>query len=208
MIRRPAPRLLRTSAAVTAVVAVGLGVSACEVKPGAAAFVGDTRITESQVSGYLSDTPATEPTQPGQLSTRQQVLSTLVTTQLFRDYLQRSGGVPSDSALAGERSEAFQVVTGQAITDLDQLRSALAGFGFDGSFADLYARQIGYEYVVIRNTKAANLASLAKEVGGAVPAPRISPRYGTWNAAQLALTGGTATPSYLQLSTTSAPAPA
>lgn len=192
--------LLRGLVALLAVLGVAFGVAACEVKPGAAAFVGDDKITEADVQQYVSSNPTSTPSSDGtSLTPRAQVVSTLVASQLFRLYLGRNGGVPSDAELLTSRDAAFTTVTGQTIGDTDQFRSTLEGLGFDGSFVDAYAAQIELEYTVIERSKATSLAELAKAVGAATTTPKISPRYGSWDTAQISLKGSTSTPDYLQL---------
>lgn len=200
--RLPRPRSSsRALAALVAAVGLVLTVSACEVRPGAAAFVGEDKITEAQVAQYVSTTPAASPAAQGQqtLTPRAQVLSTLIASQLFRQYLGSNGGVPDDAALLASRDAAFTLVTGQGSPDLAQFRTTLEGLGFDADFADVYARQIELEYEVIQRSKAASLADLAKAVEDSTGAPKISPRYGTWDAAQLSLNGAGVVPGYLQL---------
>jgi hypothetical protein len=192
--------LRRGVVALAAVTAVVLGASACEVKPGAAAFVGDQKITESDVAQYVSTTSTASPSTDAQtLTPRAQVVSTLVSERLFREYLQEKGGVPSDAALLSSRDAAFQLVTGQSFPDLAQFQGQLEGLGYDKDFAELYATQIELEYEVIQRSKAASLAELAKAVQAVTDTPRISPRYGSWNAEQLSLSGSSATPNYLTL---------
>lgn len=186
--------------ALLAVCGVVLGLAACEVKSGAAAFVGDAKITETDVAGYVSTEATASPSTDAQsLTPRAQVVSTLVAIQVFRQYLAGKGGVPDDAALLASRDAAFTLVTGQAFPEIGQFRTTLEGLGFDAKFADIYATQIELEYEVIQRSKAASLADLATAVSAATDKPRISPRYGSWDAAQLALSGSSKTPDYLQL---------
>ena len=194
---RPRPRVVVTAAALAAVLA---GASACRVQPGAAAFVGSDRISEATVSTYLTGGTPSTTTSEGQLTPRQQVVSTLVVSRLFRTYLGATGGIPSDRALASSRDAAFTLVTGQGAPDDATLVPAVERLGFARSFADVYVQQIELESVVIDRSKAANLADLGKAVTAKTGTVRISPRYGTWNAAQLSLASASATPSWLKLS--------
>ena len=98
------------------------------------------------------------------------------------------------------RDAAFTLVTGQGAPDDATLVPSVERLGFARSFADVYVQQIELESVVIDRSKAANLADLGKAVTAKTGTVRISPRYGTWNAAQLSLASASATPSWLKLS--------
>ena len=195
--------LLRGLVALVAVIGVVAGVSACEVKPGAAAFVGSDKITESDVAQYVSPTSTASPAADSTtLTPRAQVVSTLVATQLFRQYLAKKGGVPTDAALLASRDAAFTLVTGQTLGDPAQFRTTLEGLGFDADFVEAYALQIELEYEVIQRSGAKSLAELSKAVSAVTTTPKISPRYGGWDTAQLALKGSSPSPDYLQLAGT------
>ena len=194
---RTLPRTLGLLAVASGAV---LSLAACEVKPGAAAFVGDERITEAEVAGYVTPTATASPDTSGQsLTPRAQVVSTLVSTSVFRAYLGKQGGVPDAAALAASRDAAFTTVTGQAAPNLDTFRKNLEGIGFAARFIDVYVTQVELEYEAIQRSKATSLAELVKAVSASSPAPKVSPRYGSWQASSLALAGSTSTPAYLTL---------
>lgn len=189
----------------TLVIAALLALAGCRVQPGAAAFVGDQRISEGAVEALVtSSVPATSSSTPGQLPPRAQVVSTLVGTQVLRDYLSvTDGGLPSQAELAANRDQAFNTVTGSAIPDLGTLTTAVEKLGFDATFVGAYIDQVEVEYVVIQRTKATSLAELGKAVTARTPAVRISPRYGAWDPSQLALSGAATPPAYLTLTSSS-----
>lgn len=169
-----------------------LVLAACRVQPGAAAFVGNTRISDAQVSQYLLANGGSSNLQGG--SPRQLVVLVLVRNQLFRDYLQRSGAAPSPGALAAARDAAFQ---GQADAQLASLRAQAGAAGLQTSFADVFSQLTALEYLVIQHAKI-SVQQLPQLMAQDAPQVTLSPRYGSWNKAQLAPTGA-AIPPYLRL---------
>ncbi len=209
VMQRRSPRtrsLLRGLVAFLAVCGVLLGVAACQVRPGAAGFVGDDKIAESDVVQYVSGAAPTGADAPQQ-SPRNFVLGTLVLERLWTDLLRSGGGaLPTDAQLTASREAALTSQSSAAPTE-DQLRTALVQIGVDATFAPTYTRQAELQYFANQKLTAAGvktqadfLAVLAKET----PKVRLSPRYGTWDPATLSISGGT--PGYLQLASASAAA--
>jgi hypothetical protein len=190
--------VIRGLVALVALLGVVLGVSACRVQPGAAAFVGDDKISESELSGYLNESaPATDTS--GGTDPRTLVLSSLIREKLWTAYLDANGGVPSDSALAANRDAALAQAfrSGTAPND-QQLRDALEQIGVSASFAPVFTRESELLYAVVEKLTASNPnADVAKIITDAAPKVRLSPRYGTWDSSSLGPASGT--PDYLQL---------
>jgi hypothetical protein len=188
-------RRVITAAALAATVATGL--TACQAQVGAAAFVGKTRISESDVTKYLSPSATTFTATNSDGSTQSVnpkafVLEYLIRVSLLDKTLAQSkGGTPTAAELAAAKATVLQGGSDA------QLSSELTADGFTTAFEPLYIQAtVQLEVLASRlqdTTGAATLAAIAK-----ADAPvRVNDRYGTWQASQLSLvTAGT--PSFLK----------
>lgn len=193
--------LLRGLVAVVAICGVTFGVSACETKPGAAAFVGDDRISESEVTPYVTGAAAAAENAAPQQPPRNFVVGVLILEQVWTNYLRSVDAMPTDAQLTASRDAALAGQEATAPTEA-QLRAALVEIGVDASFTPNYTRQAELQYFVTEKASAEGIkqADFAKVVSAATPSVRLSPRYGTWNASTLAIDGST--PDYLKLTPT------
>lgn len=191
--RRTRP-FLRGAVALVTVCGVGLGVAACEVKPGAAAFVGNQKISEADVTKYLAKGPGVAPTGAGQSSARALILGNIVTQDLFVAYLSKNNALPSDSALAAAEDQISGGAQGRA-----SLEQQATDLGLTTSFISLYVHAQALGSIVAQKSGATDSAALIAAVGKDAPTVKVSPRYGVWNPKTLNLDGST--PAYLQLST-------
>jgi hypothetical protein len=178
--------------AVAAILAAGL--TACQVKVGAAAFVGTTKIGESTVQTYLTPSATSVQQQDpstGQTSTlnpKTLVLSSLITQDLFSRALAASPEGPPTSA---ELSVAHNDVVQQLLQGSDEATFAkgIAQYGFKASFAPLYVHANELEDVLGRRLKAQSATDLTKAIAALHLQVDVSPRYGSWDASQLSIGG-------------------
>jgi hypothetical protein len=197
------------SVVVLAALAIG-GLSACQTHTGAAAFVGSSRISESEVNRYLSPTAVAYTQQdsngqPVSVNPKSQVLELLVRQDLFQALFKTlPGGLPSAGALSAGRST---LLSGAGYTNISQLEQTITPHGYRASFAGL---------ILDSNTEATILFSELKDPGDAsallsavdkLHKPvSINPRYGSWTPTSLAINNGPAVPSFLTLGSTPAAA--
>jgi hypothetical protein len=190
-------RLSKVGACLVAVLAFG-ALSACGTKAGAAAFVGDDRISESEVTKYVDASytlPATtDPTQPKE-PPRVIALNTLIETRLMTELLAKSlGGVPSDAELAALHDEAYAVQIGiqQTGSAADaQMAKLLEDNGLKQSFAPVFTRSIELKQAVIDKIKAQQQSDIANAVNKLGVHVSVNGRYGSWSTADAGLAGYT-----------------
>jgi hypothetical protein len=201
------------------VVACGLaalvlaGLSACSTKAGAAAFVDDHRINESDVNTYVVPgfTVASGNTQQQQQTPPRVIaLNSLIQVELMTQLLDKSlGGVPSENELAALHDEALATVFGiqQTGEDADAaLRDAVARSGLKETFIPVVVQQGELTLAVVKKINAQRQSDIANAVKKAGIPVTVSPRYGSWSVANAAITGP-ALPSFLTLGPTAAPTP-
>jgi hypothetical protein len=200
------------------VVACGLaalalaGLSACSTKAGAAAFVEDHRINESDVNTYLVPgfTVASGNTQQQQTPPRVIALNSLIQVQLMTQLLDKSlGGVPSETELAALHDEALATVFGVQQTGQDAdaaLRDLVTRSGLKESFVPVVVQQGELTMAVIKKVNAQRQSDIADAVKKAGLTVTVNPRYGSWSVANAAITGS-AQPNFLTLGSTPAPTP-
>lgn len=184
--------------AIGAVAVLALAMScltACRTNVGLAADVGGQRITESKVAGYLRpggpDAKAHaklkaqgETIPPARVVT----LQLLINEKLYENTFKSRGGVPSAGRLASYHDKLAQNLTGNRVEKA--IRQFLDAAGIDDSFTDVYVRFLELRVALIADTHATSEAqfdAIVRKGGGTV---RVNPRYGTWNAKQLILSGG------------------
>ena len=127
----------RRIVSVIAAAALALGLlTGCQIRTGAAAFVGSTEITESQVRTYIerdAPTPATSSTN----SLASLVLEQLVDVAVFDKVFQELKITPSANDLSQLHDQALQTVLGDSSTGAtadQELRTAAARLGLRASF--------------------------------------------------------------------------
>ncbi len=177
----------RATVGLVAVVSL-LGLTACQSKVGAAAYVGDQRISERSVQSWLSGSKA------GAANAVSVVVQFSVLERLFERVLMRRGGVPSAAELAGLHDVAIgqllnspsgSLGTGEAADK--NLETVLDRLAIKRSFRATLLRAVELESATIKLSKAASVAELAKYVNQAGVKVSVSPRYGSWNRDQLGL---------------------
>jgi hypothetical protein len=181
------------------------GVAACgNSKPGAAAFVGGTRITDGDVNRYL--TVQSTPYSNGQgqeIRPKVVVLQTLILQQLLEKALAANGGPPSQAELDKVRDSVLQGATEE------QLTSQITKSNFTPSFEQAYLRAQELFAIYGQRTRATSADEVIASVNERDIGVQVSPRYGTWDAKQFALQAEALAPGLTSVlttgSTTSAP---
>lgn len=198
-------RLRTLSAGLAAVLAVA-GLAGCRTNVGTAATVGGHRITESDVNGFITPKGvnaaiAANARQSGQIvSPRSQVLQYLIQEQVFERTLDSIGKVPTAGQLAGLHDQAASALLQTQLTGaaLDRtLRKNLPGSGVSAKFAATFMRVQELEYAIISSRQLTQPSQLFALIKKAHVSVHVSPRYGTWNPAELGLDGKVPVPSYL-----------
>jgi hypothetical protein len=184
-------------AAVLASVAVAASATACDTSNvGLAAKVDGTRITESQLSHYV--TPAAQGVALQQSAPKTPpksfVLFILVFDRLYADLLRSTkGGMPAPGVVSGAVSTFVGNRTPQ---------QAVAGLGVHGYTAELDQAVLRFRALSTllgeRQQKGVDVSAALKKLSFPVT---INPRYGTWNAKQFAIETGSSAgvPGFLQL---------
>jgi hypothetical protein len=198
------------------VASVGLGIlltgglTACQTKVGAAAVVGGHRITESEVSSYVSPSgPSRQAQQQAAAqgatipAARAEALSELVREQVFRDALASTGGVPNDSELAGYHDEAARRLLQTTLVGpaLDQaVLKQFGAYGLTDKFATLFVRNLELADAFANASKAANANDLFTKLRPFAKHVEVSPRYGRWLPRTLTVSGTSTegTPPFVQ----------
>ncbi|MEZ0091242.1 SurA N-terminal domain-containing protein [Streptacidiphilus sp. EB129] len=187
----------RTAAAVLAVCAVG-ALSACSgtAHPGAAAVVGDQRITESalqaHVSAYRAAAVADGQAAQEPAGVPAQTLSLLVASQIVDQTLSAHGlAVTEGEVQQAEAADVRQLGGAQALQQDFVSKLSLAP-----SDVDLYYRfklgevkllqQAGVDLNGDQTAVQASLQKLLEQASSSVGVT-VNPRYGSWNAATLAM---------------------
>jgi hypothetical protein len=197
---------LRTLSAVLAAVLATVGLTGCRTNIGTAATVDGVRITDSDVTRYVTPrgpdaSIAANASKSNQVvSPRSQVLQFLIQQQVFTRTLKYLGKVPSNAQLAASHDEAASVLLQTQLTGgaLDRaIRKGLPSSGIDPDFAKVYLRVQELEFAIIQSKQLTQLPELIAIIKKAHVPVSVSPRYGKWNSAGLGLDGKAAVPSYL-----------
>jgi hypothetical protein len=183
------------SAVALAAVAAG-GLSACQSQVGTAAFVGDSRISETDVTHYVGPTATSFSVSESDgtsetINPKSYALGFLVIDQLLQRGLAANGGAATNAELSALQADVLQGSTSA---------QAAAGFtakGFTSAFEPLYAgvnarfdrRGTGHT-ATDQTVIVAALDKLKLRV-------RVNGRYGTWDGSQLNLVAHSA-PSFLK----------
>lgn len=211
-------RVRQLTVAVAVLVAAAT-VTSCSSKVGTAAVVGGHSISDSTVAGYLTpagpDPSAISAAQAqGQTlqPSRAQVLSQLITQDVFRSALAHSGSVPTAAELAAVHDDAVALI-GQAQvggTEYDNaIRTQMGTYGFTDEFADVIVQTYELEYLLVKQVQASSATELLAAITKLDIPVTVSGRYGTWVPSQLTLdtTGGAGLPSFVTFASVPAPAP-
>jgi hypothetical protein len=174
-------RRLPVAAASAALAATLL--TACHSNVGAAATVDGHRISESDVSKYLTanahDLVANDSSgAPTSTPARSFVLNALVRARVFQKVLEVTpNGAPSPADLAAAQQ---QFLTSQFGGTQQQFTDTVRRLGLKSSFADVYLRETAYEQILTNDFNAG--VNVDQIIKNAHPDVRINPRYGSWNA--------------------------
>jgi hypothetical protein len=196
-------RILISALAATLAV---VGLAGCRTNTGVAARVNDHAISESDVNDFLRpggpDKSAAARSGGQVASPRSQILTFLIQEQVFRRTLASIGQHPSDGELAGLHDAAASLLLNTQLTgaDLDnELRRQLPISGIKADFADIFLRVQELEVAIINNKRLQQLPELLALIKKAGVKVSVAPRYGSWDAGQLAVDGKPAIPSFLSV---------
>jgi hypothetical protein len=184
---------------VAAMVVVCVGLSACQVKVGKAAYIDKTSISENQVGDYVEANATTPPA--GAIGAKTFVTQELVKRVILDKLATAIGGIPSDADLASLHDTALSTAFGAQVAGAEadtQLRAAVAERGLKPSFDMLYTRNIELSTAIGDYLQSATTEQQQK-VQTAISRikVRVNPRYGSWSTNNLAL-NGEAVPSWLR----------
>ena len=190
---------LRALAVTTALALAATGLTACTSKIGLAATVGDHRISLKTVDSYINPsgpTAAARAQQGGSVAPRELVVNTLIRRQLLLDALkQTKQGVPSTKTVRSKYNDAVsQISQGQAAggAAFDKaLNDQILALGFRKSFTQTYVEAFELESVLIDQAGAKSGDQLLAAIAKTHDKVSVSPRFGTWDAAHLSLSGDT-----------------
>lgn len=207
---------LRILGAALAATLTVTGLASCRTNVGTAAVVNGHRITESDVTDYLTPTGpdpsyAAQAEQSGQslVPPRTQILQVLIYEQLFERALAKThnGNVPSEGEIAALHDKAAASIMQTPLTGnaLDrELRRELPKQGIEADFVPTLLRFEELEYAVVTDNKISSsdqLVAVLKRSGARV---RVGARYGTWDTATLSLDGKPVVPAYLHVQSAAA----
>jgi hypothetical protein len=186
-------------ASVAAILAVA-GLAGCRTNVGTAATVGGHRITESRVNDYITPTGPSSAAAGQAASPRSQVLQFLIQEQLFEKTLKSEGIEPTTGRLAAAHDPAASLLLQTELTGsaLDAaVRKGLPQGGIRAGFVKTFLRVQELEYLLIQGRHLTKLSELLALIKKAKIGVSVSPRYGRWSAANLALSGKAVLPPYL-----------
>lgn len=188
-------RVRYLGAAVAAVLAL-TGLAGCKTNVGQAAVIDGHRVSESDVSQYLTPNaqPVTERDQNGttaQVSPRSFVLSQLINERLGFAILH---AVPAVSGVTPQQIDS------QLQNDLNgkSPRQVAESLGLHGYTDDFY--QIVLRVQEISSVLRQQSGTAVQKAIATIDFPvSVSPRYGSWDNKQLRFTSGGAVPGYLDV---------
>jgi hypothetical protein len=209
----------RLVSAAAAVVLATVGLTACSGQPGAAAFVDNTRISQSEIGKYLTPTGVSSSASAAAASQGQQlqspklnVVNLLVQEQVWRAALAHTpGGVPSEAELAKLHDTAAATFLGTQTTgsDLDALIAAQEGqYGFTSEYGNLLLTTVELEAALVKELKVSSLEELSAAVAKFGITVKVSAVYGKWDPKNLSLTSpDAAVPTFITIPSTAASSP-
>jgi hypothetical protein len=181
--------LKKLSVAAVAVLACVTGLSACSDNHGAAAFVSDSRISDSSINKYLTR-EGPDATSANQESPRVSTLTELILEQVFTDALAKTGGVPTAAEREAVHEDARSLLlrdsNGNPMDDatLTQLSSS---YGLGQPFADLLATNAELEYIYIERSKVQNPTELSASIAKLNIPVTVNASYGAWDTSAMLL---------------------
>lgn len=178
----------------------------CQTNVGSAARVDGTRISESDVNQYVdpkgvpADVQSQAASQNVRVAPRSTVLSFLIMEQVFSKTLERNNIRVTDGELAALHDEAgSQLLQAQLSgSSLDsRLEKALSRFAIKPAFAARVLRTRELELVLEQKKNVASQSALVALLKPVASRVSVTPRYGTWDAQQLALNNEPVLPSFV-----------
>lgn len=175
------------SLAVLPALALGcLALTGCDSKVGAAAVVGGTKITESQLQGYLTPSakPITATDSTGAVTSstpaRTFVLGMLLQNEIYPKLLAAGGASVTDAKLQAAKVAILQGHTEQELTQL------ITQSGLKANFEPVYLRN--YELSSLIQTELTTAQQKQNALNGIKKYQvHVSPRYGSWDASSSSL---------------------
>ncbi len=198
---------VRRLLSVVAVAALAVSaLAACQTNVGAAAFVGKTRISESDVNKYLTPQSALQTNSDATTTNpKSVVLSVLIQEQLYsEEVVKLLGHAPTASALSDAR---VKVLANNGTTE-DSLAAQIVASAYSRSLVDVYLDGESKFEIIVDQLKATQLTQVSDAIAKLKLRVRVNPRYGSWDPASLAVSNGPAVPSYLQLLSGASASPA
>lgn len=204
-------RKLTAALAVAGTAVAALGLTGCGTKVGTAAVVGGHRISDSDVSQYLTAAakPFSVQSQTGAAESiipRSYTLTILIQSRLFSAALAKTkGGVPSEGDLSGVEEQLTQGASEK------QQQQQYIKYGFEPSFATVDLRNTALEQILAQRLGVTNdISPLLKAVHSLHASISVSPRYGVWDNKSLSLDSAPSdgVPSFVTLHPTSTDAQA
>lgn len=201
----------RRMLSVTALIALGLaGLTACQSKFGLAASVDGARLSDSGLSGYVQPgaKPYTDSSTGASVTPKLFALQNWIDTRIIESAVEKHGAPTSDQEL----SQARTVVLGSHT--VAEFEKYYDGLGYTNAFAKLILDQSA-TFVVLAERVAHVSAAKALGVLSSNGQPRanvlaaiknahakveVSPRYGEWDATNLALSSdaGSGSPNFVR----------
>jgi hypothetical protein len=198
-------RSLKLAGVLVAAALTAAGLSACQPRVGAAAFVGSTRISESTVGKYVTRnaTETTDQSTGQPENPKSEVLTSLIITALADKLFQaKDGGPPSAAALDKARAASLTQI---GVTSLAALEAAAEPSGFTKAYASAYLDESAKISILQTELKDTDGSILVKAINDLHQKVSVSPRYGDWQPNSLSVTAGPSTPSFLQLAAAGSP---
>lgn len=209
-------RLATAVTAAAAAVFAAAGLTACSSQPGAAAFVDNNRISQSEIGQYLTpagvapSASAAAASQGQSLeSPKLDVVNLLVQQEVWKASLSRTpGGIPSEAELAKLHDSAAATFLGTQTTgsNLDALIAAQEGqYGYTSAYGDLLLTTIELEAALVKRLNVSSLQELSAAVAKYHIPIKVSAVYGKWDPANLSLTSpNAAVPTFITIPSTAA----
>jgi hypothetical protein len=174
---------LRTIAALAALALAGLGLTGCDSKAGTVAVVNGSRISESQLSGYLAPNaqPITATTSDGStisVPARVFVLQYLIRNQVFPLLLERTGTPVNENQLSADRAAAIG-------GDEANLQKQIAAVGLKPKFEEVLLRD--RELADLVGKKLTTQQQITDAVAKIKDVVTVNPRFGSWDQASLSI---------------------
>lgn len=203
-------RIRRTLTAAALAAAAAASLTACDTNVGLAAAVDGARLTDSALSGFVQKGagPYTDQSTGATVDPKSFALEAWIDDQLFRRAVDSKGGAPSAQQYTAAESAVL------ANSSMDSVRSLYGKDGYTPALADMIIHSNAALVLLVERLAPGVSASQAvsalqsgqagtvlfKAVAATKPTVRVSARYGTWDAAKLAMSSGPGAglPSFVQ----------